>query len=122
MASKLEQLKEIYDSLPRLECKGLCVDDCSKIRLSAVERALIQTATGAVPKFDTVVSKARNCPCLVDGRCSIYDVRPLVCRLYGMVDPAAGHVLCRFGCKPERYLSYDEAQALIARARKLMGR
>ena len=36
--------------------------------------------------FNDLVNESIPCPLLVDGRCSVYDVRPLVCRGYNSTD------------------------------------
>ena len=118
---KLEELLAIYDSLPKMECKGLCVDDCSIVYASNAEKALIRNRTRRPVAFNSTDPKPRSCPYLDGHRCSIYEVRPLICRLYGLIDPKENAVLCRFGCKPDRYLSGREGQELLARARNLMG-
>ena len=53
--------------------------------------------------------------CLKDNKCSIYDKRPLICRLYGVVE----NMKCRFGCKPTRYLTNKEGVALVSAVKKL---
>jgi Fe-S-cluster containining protein len=50
------------------------------------------------------------CPVLNDaGRCSAYAVRPLICRLWGMVKM----MRCPHGCEPSRWLTDDEAKSLL---------
>jgi hypothetical protein len=38
-----------------------------------------------------------TCPALKDGRCSVYDVRPTLCRLWGVVEDMP----CPWGCVPD---------------------
>lgn len=47
----------------------------------------------------------------VIGTCRVYARRPLICRLWGMVN----HPLmrCPHGCVPERWLTYEESQTLL---------
>lgn len=47
---------------------------------------------------------------MVDGRCSVYVVRPLLCRLWGMVDK----MRCPHGCVPSRWPADDEIKAIFA--------
>lgn len=44
------------------------------------------------------------CANLVDGRCSIYDDRPLVCRAFGVTEG----LLCPHDCHPDRIISGSE--------------
>jgi Fe-S-cluster containining protein len=56
------------------------------------------------------------CPYLEDERCSVYEVRPLICRLWGVVDSMP----CLWGCQPEpRYLTTEEGYAFLERAREI---
>lgn len=91
------RVRKIYASLPAFKCKGLCADTCGVIPVFKAERSIVSSAAG----FDTgtmMGTETMKCPLLKDGRCSIYDSRPLICRLYGMVD----HPLmrCPHGCEP----------------------
>ncbi|TMD08275.1 MAG: hypothetical protein E6J01_03825 [Chloroflexi bacterium] len=54
-----------------------------------------------------------QCPLLTpSGTCSVYDIRPMICRVWGLTKSMA----CPFGCVPERWLTEDEAHALLAKA------
>jgi hypothetical protein len=48
-----------------------------------------------------------TCPLLVDNRCSMYDNRPLICRLWGIIR----EMPCPFGCAPDRIPSDAEVSA-----------
>lgn len=37
------------------------------------------------------------CPALVENRCTVYDVRPTICRLWG----AGPGMACPWGCEPD---------------------
>lgn len=56
------------------------------------------------------VGGASTCVFLKERRCSIYAIRPLLCRLYGLVEAMP----CAFGCTPERQLTREEEQGLWA--------
>lgn len=80
--------------LPAFYCKGLCVDSCGPIGLTPLERRLIETHTGQPLRW---VRDNFDCAYLDPaGRCSIYEVRPTVCRLYGAIPELA----CEHGCVP----------------------
>lgn len=50
------------------------------------------------------------CPHLgPDGRCTAYEVRPMICRLWGVTRSMA----CPWGCIPDRWLSDGEAMELL---------
>lgn len=46
----------------------------------------------------------------VIGTCRVYQLRPLVCRLFGVVDNSK--MRCQFGCQPTRWLSNEEARKI----------
>ena len=50
-----------------------------------------------------------------EGRCSVYSIRPLICRIWG----AAEGIPCVFGCQPERLLSKEEADVLMREVQAL---
>jgi len=52
------------------------------------------------------------CPALDEGRCTVYERRPSICRLWGVVESLA----CPHGCRPEpRALTDQEGFAFLAR-------
>jgi hypothetical protein len=85
--AKLRHLKRLYDSIPPVkgcdECSG---NNCCKtpFAVSPFERSRLPGH-----KFDEV----GPCSFLKDGRCSIYEDRPLICRIYGT---------CNIGCEQLR--------------------
>ncbi len=111
-------LKRIYDSFPGIECKGLCYDNCTVIPLSDLELKYIgqdnismRFAVNINVLNCTLDEEEKHipvCDMLVDNRCSIYDKRPMICRLYGVVRG----IECPHGCKPERPLSEQGAKFL----------
>lgn len=94
----------VYAKLPRLNCKGLCAGSCGPIPLAPAEAHLgsngglyiLNPATGVCPNLTP------------KKRCSIYDKRPLICRLWGMVK----RMRCPYGCRPRRWVSDEEVDAL----------
>ncbi len=51
-----------------------------------------------------------TCPYLKEGRCSIYPVRPTICRMWGAVESMP----CSFGCEIEgRLMKNSEAHGLL---------
>jgi Fe-S-cluster containining protein len=56
-----------------------------------------------------------TCPLLQNARCSVYLIRPMICRLWGLVETMP----CLWGCVPERYLTREEGFEFLARAARL---
>ena len=120
--------EELIEKVKSLKCKGLCQDSCGPIGISKGERQRIKDyctrhgiSFSPLPQNNAeklltlwIVSNGRKtpemCPYLQDGRCSIYPVRPMICRLWG----ATERMPCPFGCTPELgMLTEDEARGLL---------
>lgn len=91
-------LDALYAALPSLECLGLCGHSCAQhVDASTAERARIEqqgvdldraTPSGACPALTRTAWGA--------DRCSVHDVRPMICRLWG----TAAAMPCPHGCRP----------------------
>ena len=92
--------------LPALNCKRLCQEYCGPIAMGRMEHKRIVARLGHQPVHSCV-----SCPMLAqDGACGIHDIRPLVCRLWGLVEAMP----CPHGCRPERWVTEEESRRLIA--------
>jgi hypothetical protein len=103
-------LEELYAELPALECKGLCAESCGPISMSRVEWQRVCRARGAELKASSLM-----CPLLEHECCSVYEVRPMLCRLWGLVES----MKCPWGCVPERYLTDVEGYEFMERAAEI---
>jgi Fe-S-cluster containining protein len=112
-----ERLEALYAELPHLECKGLCANSCGAISMGLHEARRIEQLTGTPLQLMTRLED--NCPYLVADLCIVYDARPLVCRLWGMVD--SPELRCEHGCAPDRWLTRDEALRLVRRSIAISG-
>jgi len=104
-----------------LHCKGLCWMSCGIIMIpneKQVEKIREYCEKHGMTYFDLNERAKRFfrgekmsafCPYLVNKRCSIYPVRPAICRLFGIVKELA----CPFGCTPSEYISHEDAKKLI---------
>ena len=102
-----ERLDALYEQIPAIRCRGLCSESCGPIQMSAREKVRIEKASVKALGCD------EHCSMLVGGRCSVYDVRPMVCRLWGVVEAMP----CPFGCVPEGgRLSNEEGMRLMKAA------
>ena len=113
-----ERLAAIYDRIPAIDCKGACHTSCGPVGASAYERQRLAERGVSLLSLRRAltllaVGKSPDCPALTPlGRCSVYDVRPLICRLWGVVEDMP----CTYGCVPERYLTSAEARQMLAEA------
>ncbi|WP_226780302.1 YkgJ family cysteine cluster protein [Oceaniglobus trochenteri] len=105
--------------IPSFSCKTDCHDCCGIVPFSDVEK---QDAMKVWPleqweRFGGKNWVARraletgDCPFLRQGKCSIYETRPTVCRLFGATD----HPLmkCPHGCGPKRKISEIKSRAIL---------
>ena len=54
-----------------------------------------------------------------DGLCTQYELRPLICRLFGTMQHP--FMKCEHGCKPERWVSGEEAAQMFDEVQELCG-
>jgi hypothetical protein len=103
-------LDELYAQLPGLQCKGLCHDSCTVTDGSELERQrVIERGTSIGPAIGPRTLKAMiaagnrpRCPALGPlNNCTVYDVRPLLCRVYGLTEGSR----CQHGCVPDWVIS-----------------
>lgn len=114
--SREQALLDLYAELPRMQCQGLCADSCASMGMTVLEQRVIRVRTGrSLP----LAHAGSLCPALTMLRqCSIYEVRPTICRLWGMV-PA---MRCNYGCTPEGgWLTDAQAYEFLARVAELGG-
>lgn len=82
------KLKVIYDQVPGVNCKGLYHGACGPVPATALEREKIR---------------------------SVYEARPLICRVYGVAEG----LRCEHGCWPEKVPSRMEAMILAGQIREV---
>ena len=107
-----DSLQAIYAEIPPVNCQRKCQEACGPILMSNAEMVIIQ-CVGQLPKPDP---RTLTCSKLRFGSCSIYGMRPLICRLWA----SAEGMECPWGCKPEKYLTRNQAGLLLARADRLI--
>lgn len=91
-----KSLRRIYREVPDVHCKGLCQDACTAPPAQGIELRQIFRFVGTEERE---ALPGRRCPYLsVEGRCGVYEVRPLVCRLFGAVEK----MVCPHGCAPDK--------------------
>ena len=109
---KKAALQAIYDKVPRIQCQGHCHTSCGPIGMRALEADLLEAHLG----HPLVPARSIDCQFLTEeGRCRIYENRPLVCRLWGVTTSMP----CIYGCEREPMLSNEEALCLLQEAEDL---
>ena len=107
-----QRLAAVYATLPTVDCAGLCAYSCTTFPVPRAEAREILRRTrveiGLSPQRRT---PTESCPLLTDDRrCGAYDIRPLICRLWGITTG----MICSHGCQPTRLLDLRETYALMA--------
>lgn len=126
--AEIAKLRALWASIPGVQCKGLCVDECTHVPIAPIEAyyliekydAKIQPSRHAGPEvmIPTLGADHTRCQFLtVDDRCSIYDDRPQVCRQYG--HPVLT-LACKHGCTQDRPLTFLESTMLTAAAMDML--
>lgn len=116
-----EALDALHDALPPLACKGLCWSSCGPITMSPLERERVEEAGVPIPPgFFVELTDGRShgtvCPALdtEEKTCKVYEVRPTICRLWGVMKA----LRCPWGCRPEGGLMDDvEAKVILEKSR-----
>jgi Fe-S-cluster containining protein len=120
------RLAKLYAKVPHIDCRGKCASFCGPIRCSTRERNRMeraggqplgtQPATAVLPTGER--QSVRLCSMLTGaGTCSVYDQRPMICRLWGVVE----NMRCPHGCQPDRYLTVQQGKDLLAQANETGG-
>lgn len=106
-------LAKLYDSLPTIACNGACHRTCGPAPFAELEVVLIDEYRVAhgIPT-PVLPQRVVACPWLTSElRCAVHPRRPLVCRMFGVVDHPM--MLCQWGCKPSRLLTQEEGQKVL---------
>jgi Fe-S-cluster containining protein len=109
----LRNLQKIYDSLPEIDCKKLCgKTNCGPAPCVKIEQRNIRESDLEVKRLPYYQIGEKDCLYLSpQGTCEIYEARPLICRLFGVVDTKI--MRCPHGCIPDRWLTEQEARAIM---------
>ncbi|MFN2592452.1 MAG: YkgJ family cysteine cluster protein [Candidatus Dormibacteria bacterium] len=116
-------LDELYDLIPDpLGCSGACEVSCGAIGFSVEEGRRLEAAGAHIPNVNDLraaqTGPSQWCSALVEGRCGVYEVRPSVCRIWGVSEPLP----CPFvGCHTLYPLSTEETEAVSKRALEIGG-
>jgi Fe-S-cluster containining protein len=101
----IEKLEALYARLPKVQCRGLCYVACGPVPMTRLEANRMRKADSG-HRLPMIREEATlTCVYLSQNkRCTVYDVRPLMCRVWGVVKSLS----CMHGCIPDRWLSPGE--------------
>lgn len=109
----IKAVDAVYAAIPSANCQRKCQACCSPIGnlCTSFERDRITARAGKAPNEFTPRSGELCNMLSPEGNCTVYDVRPAICRLYGVTKG----LRCDFGCTPATGVS-DESAAMILMA------
>ncbi len=105
--SSERRLKELYAKVPQVDCQN-CGGCCGPVEVSPLEKQIITAYCKehniTVGSFFSpgrlllALTDEYTCPMRLNGRCAIYEVRPLICRLQGTTSglPCPNVKECKF--------------------------
>lgn len=128
MEKYIEKLNEIYAKVPEAACDrcGVC---CGPIGFTILEEKNIEKylEDEGISVHACVVGRSKDqvfaftndckCPFIMDNECVVYPVRPIVCRLFGVIR-GGGKLPCK-KVMCERKLSARYADKLVKRVGRL---
>lgn len=111
-----DSLERLYRAVPHVACRGLCTDSCGPVPMSEAEHMRVRAKGVDIPVIEDALTAIKNgdaptCPALVNNRCSVYDVRPLICRMWGAVESMP----CPHGCTVTPGLLVDDGAKILIR-------
>lgn len=86
-------IKTIYQQIPPMMCKEGCSDCCGPVPFTDEEWEKVKDR----PKRKE--DGSLKCQFLIDNKCSIYEDRPYLCRIFGTTK-GVQKLECPHGCRP----------------------
>lgn len=93
----LIKIQRQYERIPSFTCKEGCTECCGVVPFTEEEWAQL------TPEEQQRPTKGLVCRFKGEHGCTIYDRRPMLCRLFGAVD--SEKMTCWHGCGPEKKLT-----------------
>jgi Fe-S-cluster containining protein len=105
-------LDDLYAAIPPTACKGLCWESCiAGVRAHPDEHERMRKLAENRP----TVAKVGHGQCrylTLERRCSVYEARPLICRLYGAIENS--QIGCEHGCCDEPLVEAESFELMKA--------
>lgn len=111
---RLASIDTLLQGVPQFQCVEGCSDCCGPVPMTRLEMSRIKARVGEYEMFD----KDLHCGLLKDGKCSVYDIRPAICRVFGATS-FQPRLVCPHGRKPEQPLSREATDELIDKVKAL---
>jgi Fe-S-cluster containining protein len=103
-------ISRLYDEIPGFDCVPECSECCGPVPCHdwEIENIGLKNAVSIGTSGLKTISPTK-CQFIEDGKCSIYDHRPLMCRLFGTVEA----LKCPHGKGPEQLLTGEQAAGIM---------
>lgn len=118
---KLAEIENLLGKLPKFSCVEGCSACCGPIMASRLEWKRIEKETGIGEdeyqkqmgnKISNVFAGGdMNCIFLKQGRCSIYAIRPAICRIFGVSEHP--RLICPKGGIPESVITKEDTDRAL---------
>ena len=122
-----EAAKKLCDRIPKVNCIPGCTKCCERVGKMKVHLDELEPLFETSARLGAVPPTGQLCSYNIGGcfACSVYDVRPLICRLCGAIekkdysDPKYDWqrwMQCPLGCTADKPLTQREAQDIMDEA------
>ena len=107
-------LQAIYNQVPSIpDCQRKCWVSCGPVQMADRERQRIRHSGYKISVARDALASINKfwCEALTrEGKCAVYSVRPLTCRLWGVTESMP----CPYGCQPNPgYLTDEQGLRLV---------
>jgi Fe-S-cluster containining protein len=108
-------IEDIYELIPDMICTEGCYECCKNFGVPSRTKVEDKRIKAFLREHSMEQGEAQGntCPYLDEdlpvGGCSIYPVRPLICRLYG----TSPSYMCKMGVVPVRLMQEDEEEEIF---------
>ena len=105
------ELDDLYAMIPEVGCPEGCVACCVNFGVPSRTEEEDRRIKAYLESQGRTIGTAQGtrCPYVTANGCSIYPVRPFICRLYG----ASPNYRCRLGVQPIQMLHTDQEEELF---------
>ena len=128
--AKLAAIDSLLSRIPAFQCKPGCHDCCgpvpmTRLELKRIASATSQTESALMRKINKAIlvgfsrsdaeAEKAVCPLLGEHGCTVYAIRPAICRLFGSSEDKTPHssLKCPHGCGPEKLLTAAETNSIL---------
>ncbi|MBI3898211.1 MAG: YkgJ family cysteine cluster protein [Gammaproteobacteria bacterium] len=105
MTHHRQKIQFFRQRIPSFECKPGCHDCCGPVTASTEEMARLPVKSD--DEHETALADLR-CPHLGEHGCTVYEERPLICRLFGTTP----RLPCPVGKRPETMIDSQVEQQI----------